>query len=164
MLKLHLVSTHNNILHKDLRTAPADPVDIRKRYYQELKRLCQTHNGYAIAANQVGLELNFFFAMESAKLPNKDGRVQPVCHICAHPTWKPAPGSEQTPKTEGCLSLPGRKFIVPRHTVILATWQNATGHWMRDVKLKGLAAHVFQHEVDHLAGRIVSDVGEEVQG
>ena len=116
-----------------------------------------------MAANQVGIRSNFFFVSEAGKFPNRKGGA-PTSHLCVNPTWDVAPKSGKTTKGEGCLSIPGRSFLVERHDVILAEWTNAVGHREKK-KLKGWAARVFQHEHDHLLGVLISDEGkgEEVQ-
>jgi peptide deformylase len=58
---------------------------------------------------------------------------------------------------EGCLSVdrdvPG---IVPRYTKIRVKGYNVDGELV-DVRLKGLASIVFQHEIDHLNGIMFYD-------
>jgi peptide deformylase len=51
---------------------------------------------------------------------------------------------------EKCFSEPGVSAVVPRFDLITA--KHKDGH----IKLSGLAARVFQHEADHLQGRLIS--------
>lgn len=62
---------------------------------------------------------------------------------------------------EGCLSLPGKEYILPRFGNISVMYQDPQGK-TQSVKLMGMAAFVFQHELDHLDGVLMSDVGLEV--
>lgn len=62
---------------------------------------------------------------------------------------------------EGCLSLPGKTFIRPRNTEINVLYQTPLGK-SESRKLVGLAANVFQHELDHLDGITLVDIGLEI--
>lgn len=57
---------------------------------------------------------------------------------------------------EGCLSLPGEDFKIPRWLDITAEWYDVAGD-IHVERLKGLLAQVFQHEVDHLLGILIGD-------
>lgn len=61
---------------------------------------------------------------------------------------------------EGCLSCPGKEFIMPRYDEIEVFYQNPLGKAF-SVRMRGLVAKVFQHEYDHLSGVIISDAGLE---
>ncbi|MGL5048453.1 MAG: peptide deformylase [Shewanella sp.] len=52
---------------------------------------------------------------------------------------------------EGCLSVPGQRFTIPRHQAIEVRYQNLQGEW-QEAELKGFIARIFQHEFDHLQG------------
>ena len=62
---------------------------------------------------------------------------------------------------EGCLSIPGKEFLRPRNTEITVLYQTPLGK-VESRKLFGLAAMVFQHELDHLDGLTLEDIGLEV--
>lgn len=62
---------------------------------------------------------------------------------------------------EGCLSLPGKEYILPRFGNISVMYQDPQGK-TQTVKLMGMAAFVFQHELDHLDGVLISDIGLEI--
>ena len=63
---------------------------------------------------------------------------------------------------EGCLSIPGLRGLVPRHHRILALWRDADGN-ARQAELRGFAARVFQHELDHLNGILFLDRMESMR-
>jgi len=58
---------------------------------------------------------------------------------------------------ETCLSIPGKRFRVKRYSKITVR-DDLNGKMI----LRGFAARVWQHEFDHLNGRTLLDVGEEV--
>lgn len=62
---------------------------------------------------------------------------------------------------ETCNSLPGKTFIRPRFSSVLAHFQTPIGK-IESTKLVGRAAAVFAHCVDHLDGVLVSDIGLEI--
>jgi peptide deformylase len=63
--------------------------------------------------------------------------------------------------TEACLSIPGFAGTVFRHEEIVVTGEDRFGKPIR-IKAKDWLARVFQHEIDHLDGRLYIDIAEEV--
>ena len=62
---------------------------------------------------------------------------------------------------ETCSSIPGKTFIRPRSTTVTAMYQTPLGK-IESRKFVGLAATVFQHELDHLDGLPLSEIGLEI--
>lgn len=62
---------------------------------------------------------------------------------------------------EGCLSIPGYIGLVDRHESIVITGQDRKGKAIR-IKANGWLARVFQHEIDHLDGRLYIDIAKKV--
>lgn len=61
---------------------------------------------------------------------------------------------------EGCLSIRGYYFDIARPAEIAATWQDQHGQEYYS-RLDGLMARLFQHEVDHLDGKLIVDLINE---
>ena len=61
---------------------------------------------------------------------------------------------------EGCLSVPGIRALVPRHTEILISYINQQNDIV-EARLDGFVARVFQHEFDHLEGTVYLDRVED---
>jgi peptide deformylase len=61
---------------------------------------------------------------------------------------------------EGCLSIPGIRALVPRYKEILINYTNQQGVLV-EAKLEGFVARVFQHEFDHLEGKVYLDRVED---
>ena len=57
---------------------------------------------------------------------------------------------------EGCLSVPGIRGGVPRHTRIHVTALDRYGDDI-DTEIRGITAATYQHEVDHLDGLLFLD-------
>lgn len=62
---------------------------------------------------------------------------------------------------EACLSIPGYAGNVYRHEEVVITGEDRHGKPIR-IKAKDWLARVFQHEIDHLDGRLFIDIAEEV--
>jgi peptide deformylase len=67
-------------------------------------------------------------------------------------------GVVEEEQVEGCLSLPGKKYKVKRPTNIVVKDAVRTTPF----ELDGWSARAWLHEFDHLNGRLISDIGEEV--
>jgi len=61
---------------------------------------------------------------------------------------------------EGCLSIPGIRALVPRYKEILINYTNQHGVLV-EAMLEGFVARVFQHEFDHLEGKVYLDRVED---
>ena len=62
---------------------------------------------------------------------------------------------------EQCSSLPGKTFIRPRNNDIRAIYLTPLEK-IQEQRFIGKAAEVFQHELDHLNGLLISDIGLEI--
>lgn len=62
---------------------------------------------------------------------------------------------------EGCLSIPGLAADVKRSTYVLVKAQNRYGKEIR-IKAYDWLARIFQHEIDHLQGVLMTDRAETV--
>lgn len=62
---------------------------------------------------------------------------------------------------EKCHSIPGKEFIRLRSSKITVIYQTPLGK-VQSVELMGLAAIIMQHQIDHLDGLLLSDIGLEI--
>lgn len=62
---------------------------------------------------------------------------------------------------EKCTSIPNKEFIIPRNNDLTVAYQRPTGK-IETRQIVGLAALVFQHEMQHLDGILLSDLGLEI--
>lgn len=62
---------------------------------------------------------------------------------------------------EGCLSLPGLLGDVDRYESVVVTGQDRDGESLQ-INAKDWLARVFQHEIDHLNGKLYIDIAEKV--
>jgi peptide deformylase len=67
--------------------------------------------------------------------------------------------TEMETELEGCLSFPNVFVPISRPKEIEVAFVDASGR-PRSMFLTGIPARVFQHEFDHLEGRLISDYAE----
>ena len=68
---------------------------------------------------------------------------------------------ERTVSSESCLSLPSRRFLVGRPSMIVVDYRNADGV-ARQERATGYRAKCILHEMDHLDGILVDSHGTEI--
>ncbi len=83
-----------------------------------------------------------------------------VVHIVANPKIVKT-SKEVVEGVEACLSIPGWFGKVDRHESVVITGQDRHGKEIR-IKAKDWLARVFQHEIDHLDGRLFIDIATEI--
>ncbi|MDY5928898.1 MAG: peptide deformylase [Candidatus Onthovivens sp.] len=62
---------------------------------------------------------------------------------------------------EKCVCIPDKEFMRPRNNDLMIVYQRPTGQ-IENRQIVGMSAIVFQHELDHLDGLLLSDVGIEI--
>ncbi len=102
-------------------------------------------SGVGLAAPQIGVEQRLFVADASS------GRSVEELFVVINPTIVEADGGQH--EEEGCLSLPGFTERVVRYNRVIVEGLNRDGQPLR-VEGEGLLARIFQHEIDHLDGRL----------
>ena len=106
-------------------------------------------NGAGIAAPQIGVSLRvvIFEVADNPRYPH----VSPVPYTVLVNPQLTRLGEEQAEGWEGCLSVPGLRGLVPRHTRLRYRGFDLHGAPI-DRTVEGFHARVVQHEVDHLDG------------
>lgn len=106
-------------------------------------------DGAGIAAPQIGVSLRVVI-FEIARNPRYP-RAEPVPYtVLINPSLDPI-GDERDEAWEGCLSVPGLRGVVARHTNLRYRGFDLEGRPI-DRTVTGFHARVVQHEVDHLDG------------
>jgi peptide deformylase len=108
-------------------------------------------NGAGLAAPQIGVDLQvvIFGFTRNERYPEAPP-VPPT--VLVNPVITPL-GDELVDGWEGCLSVPGLRGLVPRHTRIRYNGFDAAGKVV-EREADGFHARVVQHECDHLIGRL----------
>lgn len=137
----------------------AEPIDrIDDRSVQTLiDRLIATvkqANGVGIAAPQVAQSCRLLVV---ASRPNPRYPHAPDMEPTATINPKIVAKSDAIEKDwEGCLSIPGIRGLVPRHRAIEVEYLDRYGKVCRQ-EFTGFVARIFQHEFDHLDGKVFLD-------
>ncbi|MCD8476920.1 MAG: peptide deformylase [Sulfurospirillum sp.] len=121
---------------------------------------CKESKGVGIAAPQVGHSLSIIMM---ASYPNKRYPYAPLMEPTALINPEIISYSEASNKEwEGCLSLPGIRALVPRHNTIEVRYVDREGK-AQYAHFKDFLARLFQHEYDHLIGKVFIDRVESTQ-
>ncbi|MCW2798677.1 MAG: peptide deformylase [Aeromicrobium sp.] len=135
--------------HPALMTRCREVSDFDSRLQRLVDRMFEsmyaTGNGVGLAANQIGRTISVFV------FDCQDGVVGHV----VNPTIEVS-GDDRQIGHEGCLSLPGLSLDTVRALNAGVTGYDVTGRRV-EYEGTGLRARCFQHEVDHLNGRVFID-------
>jgi peptide deformylase len=129
----------------------------------KMVHLCEQEKGIGLSAVQVGLPLDLFVVKRE-----KGFEFYVNCRYS--PT-----GEAKTISIEGCLSIRKgdgsvRRFLVERYEKVSIKGKrldiNESGEaafFDVDFEEDGLYGAVFQHEIDHSIGVLISQIGEEIE-
>ena len=126
----------------------ADPIDDINQETRDLAdkmtEVMFREEGVGLAAPQVGVGKRLIVV-----------NLEDDFHILINPEIVERSEEEEV-KEEGCLSVPGPEAPVSRSTKVVVKGINLEG---KEVELtrEGMAARVFQHEVDHVNGKLFID-------
>lgn len=116
---------------------------------QDMHDTMAAMDGAGIAAPQIGVGLRVVI-FGVGKNPRYPDAEQVPYTVLINPQLTPL-GDEMEDGWEGCLSVPGMRGIVPRHTRLHYTGFDQFGKPI-DRMVSGFHARVVQHECDHLDG------------
>lgn len=126
---------------------PIETVDDSVRVLVErMFALMFSARGVGLAAPQVGITARLFVA--SPTFEASDRRVY------INPQIVEVEGDQDG--EEGCLSFPNIACPVRRHQRVIIRAQGLDGAWFEEAG-EGLTARIFEHESDHLDGRLLVD-------
>jgi|SRR5690348_2605371 len=117
----------------------------------DLFETMQAADGVGLAAPQIGVDLQLVvFGFEhSERYP---GEPEVPRTVLLNPLITPLSGDMED-DWEGCLSVPGLRGLVSRHSLIRYRGFDPEGGVI-DRTAEGFHARVVQHECDHLIGRL----------
>ncbi len=98
--------------------------------------------GAGLSANQIGVVKRVFVYEREEEF-----------EACINPRIISA-SEEVEEEVEGCLSLPGAVMPVSRHLTLELEYRDLQGETHR-MQAEGWIARVFQHEIDHLDGKLI---------
>lgn len=134
-----LVSEDDDVLKL---VAPKYDFDAETGHKELAERLIETikvHRAFGLAAPQCGISKRVFvIGAEDEYIPMFNPEIL-------------SSSVENTHMEEGCLSFPFMFISITRPKEIFVKYQNERGE-RKELKLQGISAKVFQHELDHLNG------------
>lgn len=144
---MELIIAPNSVLR--IQTKPIKKVSPNLlKTIKEMIKLTKTFidpEGVGLASTQIGQNGQYFVAKTN------DGKFKAFFNP------KTISTSKKTKKMmEGCLSIPNHWGEVSRNVWIKVTYLNEAGKQVEE-RLTGLIAHIFQHECDHLIGKLFVD-------
>lgn len=114
-----------------------------------MKRIMREANGVGLSANQIGLPYQLFVAQ------TYDAQGTQKFYAIFNPRIEKY-SPESVTHEEGCLSIPGLYGNVPRARSVVLAGYDKSGKIVK-IKAWGLLARIFQHETDHLNGKLFVD-------
>lgn len=133
-----------------LRQPSTNIEKIDKDIVEIIKNLADTMyqvGGLGLAANQIGILLSVFVMDDSAEGKN--------LKAYANPQIVEKSGEEEC--EEGCLSLGETRVPVKRYQKIKVKALDIETAEEVTIEAEGLLSRIFQHEIDHLNGKLIID-------
>lgn len=156
-----IIKPDNPILRKKAHKVTNFGADFQKLVDDMVQTMIEAP-GVGLAAPQVAISQRLIVV----RLPDDEeskkeyGDQAGVVYVVANPEIIKA-SREMVEGVEACLSIPGYFGKVDRHESVTVRGQDRHGKAFR-IKAKGWQARVFQHEIDHLDGRLYIDIASEV--
>jgi peptide deformylase len=142
MALLEILTNQNPILRKTSKPVAKITKEIKK-LVADMHDTLKSAPGVGLAAPQVGVQLRVIIADVGEGL-----------HVFINPKIIKKCGTQSF--VEGCLSLPGIEAPIERAASVTVKGMDLKGKQI-EVDASGLLATVFQHEIDHLDGKLFID-------
>lgn len=123
----------------------------------DLKETMKKANGIGIAAPQINISKQVCIVSLPDESPRYElGDSAKSEYVVINPEIKVLDKALTEGLWEGCLSVPGIRGFVKRPKRVQVIFQDETGK-KHKLLLKDMLAVVFQHEIDHLFGKLFVD-------
>jgi peptide deformylase len=145
------------VLRQRAREVSADELASKdvQRLIDDMIETMRDASGAGIAATQVHEPLRICLVEVTANNPRYPYKPPWPLTILVNPVVEATTG-ETFMNFEGCLSVPNLRGQVPRAAGVRVRAQGRQGEPI-DLRINGLVAGTFQHEVDHLDGMLFVD-------
>ncbi|PIR89439.1 MAG: peptide deformylase [Candidatus Harrisonbacteria bacterium CG10_big_fil_rev_8_21_14_0_10_40_38] len=148
-----------SFLRKKTKTVDIDNLN-KKEMRDLIKKMRATMrdaDGVGLSANQIGLDMSLFIA----EPPIDETGTKPKFYVIINPEIVKKSG-ELDVMDEGCLSVPERFGPVERADKITISGFDQNGKKIK-IKAWGFLARIFQHEIDHLNGKLFIDHAKKIR-
>ena len=148
-MRLNVLKDGEEVLR--IKSIPTLITDEVRDLVSNMKETMLSENGIGLSAPQVGVNLRVIVIqlMSAGKLVGPvQEMINPIITNYSDDTME---------YEEGCLSIPGEYIRIDRPRSIHVKFQTLSGKYKKWF-LKGLEARIVQHEIDHLDGRLMTDL------
>ena len=156
MAVLDILHVGNPLLRQRARELTRDELAATETqtFIDDLIETMRAANGAGIAAPQVGRSIRVC-AIEVKDNPPYPYKPNIPLTLLGNPVLEVV-GDEAFDNYEGCLSVPNLRGVVKRAAIVrLRAWDREGRDIEREIR--GLTAGTFQHETDHLDGKLFLD-------
>ncbi|HRU05482.1 MAG TPA: peptide deformylase [Candidatus Brocadiia bacterium] len=130
-----------------MKAAPLAEVDgFLGELAHRMDEIMLSHEGVGLAATQIGWPRQFIVVNPTMEPGKSMALINPVI----------VERDGRVSQDEGCLSVPGIRSTVSRADYVKIRARLLTGEEV-EMEGEGLMARLFQHEIDHLEGRLFVD-------
>jgi peptide deformylase len=127
----------------------------RKELSEKMFELMKKYGGTGLSANQVGLPFNMFVMGDHPQLENG------LKITCFNPMIISA-SEEKIVMKEGCLTFPFVFLSITRPRKITVKYEDENGD-LKEGHLDGMISRIFQHEYDHMIGRVFTEYASKMK-
>lgn len=153
---LKIASVGHPVLHEQAREVSVGELarPETQAFIDDMIETMRDANGAGLAANQVYRPVRIA-VIEVGDNPRYPYKPRIPLTVLVNPVVEPL-DDERFENNEGCLSVPGIRGNVFRHVRIRVRYLDRDGE-EHDDQVVGLSAGTFQHELDHLDGKLFLD-------
>ncbi len=147
-----------NVLRQHAETISDVQCNEVRQIIASMRAALESTEGVGLAAPQISESKRIIIV---ASRPTSRYPSAPLMEptVMINPVYKVL-SDEQEKDWEGCLSIPGIRALVPRYTKIKINYTDEQGSLI-ETELAGFVARIFQHEADHLDGKVYLDRVED---
>ena len=127
----------------------------RKELSEAMFDTMKKYGGIGLSANQVGLPFNMFVVGDHPEIEKG------LKMTCFNPMIISSSVEEETMK-EGCLTFPFVFLNITRPRKVVVKYEDENGD-LKEGSLDGMISRVFQHEYDHMLGRVFTEYASKMK-
>jgi len=161
MTQLDIIRPDNPILRKKAKRITNFDKKLQKLIDNMVETMIEAP-GVGLAAPQVAVSQRLLVArlQDDEKSKEEFGDLAGKLFVLVNPEIVKT-SKETVEGVEGCLSIPGYLGTVDRFEKVTIDSLDRNGKPQR-IKAEGWLARVFQHEIDHLDGKLYIDIAKDV--
>src|SRR6056300_1183325 len=128
-----------------------DRIELSDKMFETMEK----YHGLGLTANQVGLPLNVFVLGGHPKIENG------LKMTCFNPMIISS-SEEKVVMKEGCLTFPFVFLSITRPRKVTVKYEDENGD-LKEGHLDGMISRIFQHEYDHMLGRVFTEYASKMK-